>query len=66
MNVANTHLLRQRLRDYHRIDEAAVVDELIDLARFTPSEQQGIQNAPRHWYRRCATVASKAAASMPF
>ncbi len=40
---ATTHLLRQRLREYHRIDEAQVIEQLIPLARFTPSEQQGIR-----------------------
>ncbi len=43
MSDANTHELRQRLREYHRIDEAKVVEELIALARFTPAEQQGIR-----------------------
>ena len=35
--------LRQRLRDYLRIDEDTVVDELISLARFSHSEQLGIR-----------------------
>ncbi|WP_300452189.1 bifunctional proline dehydrogenase/L-glutamate gamma-semialdehyde dehydrogenase PutA [Accumulibacter sp.] len=43
MNVANTTALRQRVRDYLRIDEARVVDELIELARFSHSEQEGIR-----------------------
>ncbi len=42
MSDAHTDLLRQRLREYHRIDEARVVDELISVARFTPAELQGI------------------------
>jgi len=42
MSDAPTSLLRQRLREYHRIDEAQVVEELIALARFTHSEQRGI------------------------
>jgi RHH-type proline utilization regulon transcriptional repressor/proline dehydrogenase/delta 1-pyrroline-5-carboxylate dehydrogenase len=42
MSDAHTPLLRQRLREYHRIDEAQVVEELIALARFTHSEQRGI------------------------
>ncbi|MCP5228983.1 bifunctional proline dehydrogenase/L-glutamate gamma-semialdehyde dehydrogenase PutA [Accumulibacter sp.] len=43
MSVATTQALRQRLRDYHRIDEAQLVEELITRARFTHSEQQGIR-----------------------
>ncbi|MBL8396723.1 MAG: bifunctional proline dehydrogenase/L-glutamate gamma-semialdehyde dehydrogenase PutA [Candidatus Accumulibacter sp.] len=39
---ATTELLRQRLRDHYRIDEASVVDQMISLARFTPAEEQGI------------------------
>ena len=42
--MSATHELRQRLRDYLRIDETKVVEELIALARFTPSEQQGIRD----------------------
>ena len=42
MSDAHTDLLRQRLREYHRIDEARVVDELISVARFTPAELQGL------------------------
>jgi RHH-type proline utilization regulon transcriptional repressor/proline dehydrogenase/delta 1-pyrroline-5-carboxylate dehydrogenase len=42
MSDAPTPLLRQRLREYHRIDEAQVVEELIALARFTVPEQRGI------------------------
>jgi len=42
MNPDDPHALRRRLREYHRIDEAAVVDELIALARFSPSEEDGI------------------------
>ena len=41
--MATTQELRQRLRDYHRIDEAQLVEELITKARFTHSEQQGIR-----------------------
>jgi RHH-type proline utilization regulon transcriptional repressor/proline dehydrogenase/delta 1-pyrroline-5-carboxylate dehydrogenase len=44
MSDAHTPLLRQRLREYHRIDEAQVVEELIALARFTHSEQRGIHD----------------------
>jgi RHH-type proline utilization regulon transcriptional repressor/proline dehydrogenase/delta 1-pyrroline-5-carboxylate dehydrogenase len=43
MSVATPQALRQRLRDYHRIDEETLVEELIAKARFTPSEQQGIR-----------------------
>ncbi|MCP5247809.1 MAG: bifunctional proline dehydrogenase/L-glutamate gamma-semialdehyde dehydrogenase PutA [Candidatus Accumulibacter sp.] len=43
MSVATTPTLRQRLRDYHRIDEEQIVEELIARARFTHSEQQGIR-----------------------
>jgi RHH-type proline utilization regulon transcriptional repressor/proline dehydrogenase/delta 1-pyrroline-5-carboxylate dehydrogenase len=43
MSVAHTNALRQRLRAYHRIDEAQVVEELIAVARCSPAEQQGIQ-----------------------
>ncbi|WP_313951985.1 bifunctional proline dehydrogenase/L-glutamate gamma-semialdehyde dehydrogenase PutA [Accumulibacter sp.] len=43
MSVATTQTLRQRLRDYHRIDEEQLVEELIAKARFTESEQQGIR-----------------------
>ncbi len=43
MTVAPATDLRQRLRDYLRIDEDAVVDELIALARFSPSEELGIR-----------------------
>ena len=42
MSDAHTPLLRQRLREYHRIDEAQVVEELIAMARFTVPEQRGI------------------------
>jgi RHH-type proline utilization regulon transcriptional repressor/proline dehydrogenase/delta 1-pyrroline-5-carboxylate dehydrogenase len=42
MSDAHTDLLRQRLREYHRIDEARVVDELISVARFAPAELQGL------------------------
>jgi RHH-type proline utilization regulon transcriptional repressor/proline dehydrogenase/delta 1-pyrroline-5-carboxylate dehydrogenase len=42
MSDAPTPLLRQRLREYHRIDEAQVVEELIAMARFTVPEQRGI------------------------
>ena len=41
--MATTPTLRQRLRDYHRIDEEQIVEELIARARFTHSEQQGIR-----------------------
>ena len=44
MSVATTQALRQRLRDYHRIDEDRIVEELIAQARFTHSEQQGIRD----------------------
>jgi RHH-type proline utilization regulon transcriptional repressor/proline dehydrogenase/delta 1-pyrroline-5-carboxylate dehydrogenase len=43
MSVATTQALRQRLRDYHRIDEETLAAELVAKARFTPSEQQGIR-----------------------
>ncbi|MQM30694.1 MAG: bifunctional proline dehydrogenase/L-glutamate gamma-semialdehyde dehydrogenase, partial [Candidatus Accumulibacter phosphatis] len=43
MSVATPQALRQRLRDYHRIDEETLVEELIAKARFTHSEQQGIR-----------------------
>jgi RHH-type proline utilization regulon transcriptional repressor/proline dehydrogenase/delta 1-pyrroline-5-carboxylate dehydrogenase len=43
MSVATPQALRQRLRDYHRIDEETLVEELIAKARFTASEQQGIR-----------------------
>jgi RHH-type proline utilization regulon transcriptional repressor/proline dehydrogenase/delta 1-pyrroline-5-carboxylate dehydrogenase len=43
MSVATTQELRQRLRDYHRIDEETLAAELVAKARFTPSEQQGIR-----------------------
>jgi RHH-type proline utilization regulon transcriptional repressor/proline dehydrogenase/delta 1-pyrroline-5-carboxylate dehydrogenase len=43
MSVATPQALRQRLRDYHRIDEETLVEELIAKARFTLSEQQGIR-----------------------
>ena len=43
MSVVETNALRQRLHDYHHIDEAQVVDELIALARFSHSEQEGIR-----------------------
>jgi RHH-type proline utilization regulon transcriptional repressor/proline dehydrogenase/delta 1-pyrroline-5-carboxylate dehydrogenase len=42
MNPADPHALRRRLREYHQMDEAKVVEELIALARFTPSEEDGI------------------------
>ncbi|MEF8702405.1 MAG: bifunctional proline dehydrogenase/L-glutamate gamma-semialdehyde dehydrogenase PutA [Candidatus Accumulibacter sp. UW26] len=42
MSDANSQLLRQRLRHYHYLDEAQVVEELIALARFTPAEKKGI------------------------
>ncbi|WP_291991734.1 bifunctional proline dehydrogenase/L-glutamate gamma-semialdehyde dehydrogenase PutA [Candidatus Accumulibacter sp. ACC003] len=41
--MATPQALQQRLRDYHRIDEERIVEELIEAARFTPSEQQGIR-----------------------
>jgi hypothetical protein len=59
-------LLRQRLREYHRIDEAQVVEELIALARFTPPSSRASTNAPHRWCRRCATAARTPAASTPF
>ena len=40
---ATSELLRQRLRDHYRIDEATVVEQLISLARFSPAEEQGIR-----------------------
>ncbi|SBT07681.1 Delta-1-pyrroline-5-carboxylate dehydrogenase [Candidatus Accumulibacter aalborgensis] len=43
MSVVETNALRQRLHDHHHIDEAQVVDELIALARFSHSEQEGIR-----------------------
>jgi RHH-type proline utilization regulon transcriptional repressor/proline dehydrogenase/delta 1-pyrroline-5-carboxylate dehydrogenase len=43
MSEAHTRILRRRLREYHRIDEAKVVDELVALARCSHSEQQGIR-----------------------
>ncbi|MCM8595729.1 bifunctional proline dehydrogenase/L-glutamate gamma-semialdehyde dehydrogenase PutA [Accumulibacter sp.] len=43
MTAADTPLLRQRIRDYHRLDEQRVVDELIALARCSSSELQGIR-----------------------
>ena len=43
MSVATPQALRQRLRDYHRIDEETLVAELIAKARFSHSEQEGIR-----------------------
>jgi hypothetical protein len=42
MSDANSQLLRQRLRHYHYLDEAQVVEELIALARCSPAEKKGI------------------------
>ncbi|HOL64413.1 MAG TPA: hypothetical protein PLB97_03625, partial [Accumulibacter sp.] len=40
---ASTEILRQRLRDHYRIDEATAVEQLIALARFSAAEEQGIR-----------------------
>src|SRR5664279_6376286 len=47
MNAAKTSALRQALREYYRIDETTVVNELINRARFTPEQQQNILERAR-------------------
>lgn len=47
MNAAKTSALRQALREYYRIDETTIVDELVERARFTPVEQQRILERAR-------------------
>ncbi len=47
MNAAKTSALRQALREYYRMDETAVVGELVNRARFTPQEQQRILDRAR-------------------
>jgi len=47
MNAAKTSALRQALREYYRVDETTVVNELINRARFTPARQQSIVERAR-------------------
>src|ERR1035437_9551129 len=47
MSAAKTSALRQALREYYRVDETTIVNELIHRARFTPAQQQRILERAR-------------------